>query len=180
MRLDDKMPAVFTFWQLPEDESTFFDFLLTTGDIFALHDRGVRTKEEMVPVPLAKYAAQDIQSFNFGLEQFATKARVKEYEVEEQHYYKLVYGEPCLINYMRPTMDGRKLFKSNLAAYWEHLDDTQSTLLQKAPEFIEWRRKIFRWARQFAPKQVPFRGLLRPGTTAVKRALDEGKIELAQ
>jgi hypothetical protein len=174
------MPAVFTFWQLPEDEEIFFKFLLTTGEICALPDHAVRTREEVAPVPLLSYAAQYYRNFHFGLEQFAFQARVKTIEHQGEKHFQLAYMEPCMIGYRRPRLDGKRLFPSNLAAYWTYVDDSETIILQKDPEFVKWAKKVYRWARKFAPKQIPFRGSLCPGTDSVKRAIEEGTIEIAQ
>ena len=174
------MRAVLSYWQLPEDERSFLDFLQSTGDILAFPARGAKVKEELLPQPLVPYIDQDNPSqLYFGLERNAQQVIPELVEQGEARFFSVPSMKACLIGYRRGYFrDGNKLAQSSLSAYWDYPNEEATELLNKDPEFIKWAKRVLNWVRRAAPKQVAFRGGLCRATNRVRDAVQRGEVEV--
>jgi hypothetical protein len=173
------MAAVVTFWQLPEDEKKFLDFLLKTGNVVAMPAESVKIKKELVPQPIVPYIEQhDPVQLQFALERFAKQTEIEVIEHNGEKYFRRDYMSPCLISYRRGRCgDGKKLGLSNLSAYWDYPNEDNTKLLVKDPEFIHWAKKVFNWVRRATPARVECNGFPYRATKKFKEAVCEGKLE---
>jgi hypothetical protein len=149
------MPSVLTFWQLPEEEAAFIEYLQTTGNVLALPSRWVKTREELSPQPIRAYLeTHDPPQISFGLEQhlkdISPEPRIYE---GESGFMQPSEMEFCLIGYNRPRFRrNTELGQSNLAAYWQRLDPEARILVEKPPEFVRWGKAVFAWLRRHTPE----------------------------
>src|SRR5262245_60740135 len=111
------MAAVVSYWQLPDDEKEFFEFLQSTGKILVLPDWGTKTKEELMSQPVIQYFREH-DGGNLGLEAHVRLVRIIEHEPVDGFRFNLPYMEPCMMNYCRGKLDHGRLALSNLCAYW--------------------------------------------------------------
>ena len=171
------MPAVVTFWQLPEEEQLFLTYLESTGTVLALPDHWVKKKEDLSPRPIRAFIADhDPDQLLFGLEEHLAQIPVERWEYEGQWGYQGPSAmDSCLIAYHRPKFrDEKKLGQSNLAAYWTSLDESQSAIIDKDPEFVRWGKRVFAWVRRHTPEQHQ-----RYRTTKrAKEVVENGVVEL--
>ena len=150
------MPAVVTFWQLPDEEEAFLSYLENTGTVLALPDHWVKKKEDLSPLPIRKFIAdRDPNQLLFGLEERLAEIPVERWQHEGQWGYKGPCAmDSCLIAYRRPEYRGKgKLGLSNLAAYWTCLDESGSTIIDKDPDFVKWGKRVFAWTRRHTPQR---------------------------
>jgi hypothetical protein len=75
--MEVRVPAVLTFWQLPEEESLFFAYLSTTGRILAMPSRWQGKKEGLDPRPVESFLQSDEKEFRFGLEEHVRQAKLE-------------------------------------------------------------------------------------------------------
>lgn len=174
------MPAVRTYWQLPEDERDFLAFLMATGTIVGMPDHWTRTKEELAPQPIVTYIERDDpQQFLFGLEEYAREAVIEPKSRDGEQFFSVGFMSAHLIGYRRGSIrDRNKLGQSNLAAYWEYLSEDNTELIPKDPGFIRWAKKVFAWVRRATPERLECNGYPYPATRRVKDAVEQGQIEV--
>ncbi len=172
------MPSVVTFWQFPEEEQQFIEFLNGTGCVVAFPSGPVETESELVPQPLNDYISRyDPDQLLFGLEDFAEKRIVKQVEFEGQPRFCVTSMDSCLVGYRRGNFrDGNKLGQFNLAAYWTRLSDDGKSLVNKDRTFKKWAEKVFSWVREATPEWHQFKTYR--VTRRVKEALLKGEIEI--
>ncbi len=173
------MAAVVTYWQLPEDEKDFFDFLQGTETVLAVPDRWVESKEELVPQPISLLIERhDPNQLVFGLEKHLLGVRLEEHAVEGGIRFALPYMEPCVVAYRRGRCRNGKLALSNLSAYWDYTSADRSKMVEKDKEFIRWAKKVTTWVRKATPEQVECNGHPHRATSRVKQAVSGGKLEV--
>jgi hypothetical protein len=173
------MPAVITFWQLPDEEKEFLDFLESTGHVVAIPVHWVKDRADLSPQPIRNFIEKhDPDRLYFGLESQLADVDIQPSEYEGEWGYKGPSGaDACLIGYDRPKFrSGTKLVQSNLAAYWTCLDETQSTMVDKTEDFVRWGKKVFGWVRKHTPEWHGNKGYR--ATKRVKDSIEEGSIEV--
>src|SRR5438128_869348 len=164
------MRAVVTYWQLPEDEHDFLDFLSSTGEVVAMPDHWVKTKEELEPKPVRSFIReQDPAQLLFGLRHHATQAIIKPEQKNGERWFSVSDMKSCLIGYARGRLrDKNMLGQSNLHAYWDYVDDSTMTLQIKDPEFIKWGKAVLAWIRKVTAERIECHGHQYRATERVK------------
>lgn len=173
------MPAVVTFWQLPEDEKDFFRFLQTTGNILALHSGPVEKQEDLGPLPLASF----IEKYNpyqiiIGKYIYLEKLIIQSYYYNGATMYRVPYMEHCTLIYTRANIRDSMLPQSNLCAYWDFPSDDGKMLIKKDQDFVKWGKRILSWVRRATPERLECNGFLYPATRRVRDAVSEGSLGL--
>lgn len=175
------MPAVVTFWQLPDEEEVFLRYLESTGIVVAMPDHWVKNKEELFPQPIRKFIAEhNPDQLLFGLEQQLTNLSFepREHAGERGFMYPDTMKISVLV-YSRPKYrDKGKLGESNLAAYWTCLDESRTSIIDKDPEFVKWGKKVLAWARRHTPEGHEYKG--DRVTKRAKEAAERGIVELVR
>jgi hypothetical protein len=173
------MPAVVTYWQLPDDEKEFLDFLLSTGSILAVPSHWVEAKEELVPQPIASFIEHyDPDQLLFGLEEYVLRPAIERREFDRKLLFGVPCMKPCLITYSRGKLRNGKLPQSNLSAYLDYPSEGASKLLRKEQDFVRWVKKVMGWVRKFTPEQAECNGYPYRATKRVSNAICEGKLEV--
>src|SRR5260370_41031597 len=113
------MPAVVTYWQLPDDDKDFLDFVQTTGTVLALPDRWVKRKEELALQPMVSYFQLHDRG-QFSLEKHVLQISIDEHETSDGLRFGVPVMEPCVIAYERGRFLNGKLTLPNLSAYWDY------------------------------------------------------------
>jgi len=169
------MPSVHTFWQLPEDEEPLLERLEKFGELYALPNDWRKDPLTLTPRPIREFLAENnpTQLLMLAGHQLGSVV-VEEQDFEGQQLFGVTAMRSCVIAYSRAQFLGELLVLSNLAAYWDYLSEDESEILPKAPEFIEWGKKVFASARRFtAVKLDDYRA-----TKRVSEAVARGEIEL--
>jgi hypothetical protein len=174
------MPAILTYWQVPEDEKEFLDFLLSTGKILVLPNAWVKTREELVPQALLSYIEKcDPDQLKFGLEHHVRGSVVEERTFDDQVYFGITTMRSCVVSYDRGRLrDGNHLGQSNLCAYWDYPDEGTMTLTQKNPDFVKWAERVFARVRGIATECLDCNGHGYPATSRVKKAVEKGDLKV--
>jgi hypothetical protein len=173
------MAAVVTYWQLPEDEKDFLSFLQGTGNVLALPDRWVSSREELAPRPIPAFVDQyDPNQLLFGLDSHVTTLRIEEHRVDGAPRFALPHMEPCVIAYGRGRLCDGKLAQSNLSAYWSYPSRVGLGLVKKDPEFVAWARHVMGWVRRATPKRLICNGYPYRATSRAANEVAGGRVQL--
>jgi hypothetical protein len=175
------LAAVVTFWQLPEDEKDFLNFLLTTGNVMAIPTHKVKTKVELAPAPVLEYVAErDPAQLAMALEKHALQAVIELREWKGEKLYVLDQMRSSVVSYQRARIrDGNKLGQANLCAYWEYPNKAGTELFRKDPEFTKWAKRVLGWARKATTERVEYNGFPYRATKRVKEGVSQGRLEVA-
>jgi len=172
------MSAVVTFWQLPDEEEEFLCYLESTGTVLALPDYWVKKREDLCPISIRAFIANhNPDQLLFGLQQYLHDVPVE----ERLHEGEVLYVGPsamesCLISYRRGKMrNDHMLGQSNLAAYWTHLNKSNSSVIDKEADFTKWGKKVLAWARKYTPEWHDYKGYR--ATKRAKEALAKGVVK---
>jgi hypothetical protein len=175
------MPSVVTYWQLPEDEEEFLDFLVKIGAVMAIPTGPWRrTRAELCPRPVARYIEQDDpSSLYFGLQQHIGEEDIEAREQDGEMFFTISDTKSCVIGYDRGRLrKGNKLGQSNIYAYWKYPSADATEMLDKNPDFVKWARRVLGWVRRFTPETAEVHGFPYRATKRVKAALLKGEIEV--
>jgi hypothetical protein len=148
------MAAVLSFYQLPDEEETFLDYVESTGKIIAVPFEIVRTRSDFTPLLLREC----LNRFNpnlvaFGLEEHSELIKIGAYFDKQGEYFTVSLMASPLIAYTRSRWRApQQLGMSNLAAYWSYPNENGTAMLDHPGEFIKWAKKIFRKGREIAPR----------------------------
>jgi hypothetical protein len=168
------MAAVLTFYQLPDEEETFLDYVESTGKIIAVPFEIARTRSDFTPLPLREC----LNRFNpnkvaFGLEEHSELIKIGAYFDKQGEYFTVSLMTSPLISYTRSRWRApQQLGMSNLAAYWSYPNESATAMLDHPGEFIKWAKKIFRKGREIAPRWPEHESLRM--TPLVAAAIREG------
>lgn len=177
MDMEYRMAIAFTFWQMPEEELAFLDFLDSTGVIVAYPDHWVKTEAEALPTPVRAYlAAHNPSQVFLGLDSGQLDVVVEPKIEGEEKFLSVGLIPSCLIAYSRPCFrSAYHLGKSNLAAY---LETYKEGVKHAKPEwFHSWAKQVFSWAKKHAKKKCVHQGFSYPATPLVLKLVEEKRIE---
>lgn len=184
------MPSVITFWQLPEDEQRFFSYLHRTGNVLALPNKLPETREEYVLRDLPGYLAErDPDRLYIGLETELLHAPVEPFEaritdarggVTPKRLYRIDDRKAGVIIYDRGRIQEGLLTHSNLVAYFDFVQEPEHVMRWKSDEFIHWAKRVFGWVRRHTPERCEVDGYPYRATSAVRAAVDAGRIQLTR
>jgi hypothetical protein len=171
--------AVFTFWQLPEEEGDFLDYLESTGPVVACPNHWVSTEAEASPADLRPYLAKyDPDTVKLGLSSHLEEVVIQKItEKDKPVMFSTDLMTSSLVGYTRGRITGAgQLERTILAAYLD-LPEEGGTL--KPAWFRRWVKKIFAWVKRRASGTCTLRGFAYPATPQVLKLLDDRKIQLA-
>jgi hypothetical protein len=172
------VPKALTFWQTPDEETEFLDFLDTTGVVVAYPSHWVQTGTEVLPLPVRAFLLEkQPRQVLLGLERADADAIISPQVDGTRPYLSVDFMSSCLIAYSRAHFepDGR-LGKANLSTYLDFLAGTE--IKRKPVWFQSWVKKVFTWARKHANKKCVLHGFEYPATPLVKKLVEEKRIEL--
>jgi hypothetical protein len=169
--------AVFGWWQMPEEEAEFLDFLDSTGTVVAYHEHRVKTEAEITPFPVRSYLAENNPAgVVLGLGPHTADVIINCLEKDKEKFFGVDLMKSCLIGYSRPRFrNGNQLGKSNLAAYLDFLKD--GALQPKPDWFLSWVKQVISWAKKRAKKKCVHQGFYYPTTPLVLKLVEEKQIE---
>lgn len=151
---------------LPEEETEFFAYLETTGDILACwmgdNPRDFQY-EPQPPAPFLKKYLKKIVWYDqvrvyLGHEKDVLKPRIESRPQTIDGKRVLIphinfYATPVLW-YSRGVLSREKVLdRTNVHMYTSYFKG--NTLVRKSPEFIAWGRKVLAWLRRRATDEVP-------------------------
>jgi hypothetical protein len=169
------MPGV-TYWQFPDEETAFLNFLHTTGTVVAIPSHPVDGEDELRPQPLMEFIIRhDPDQVLVGLEEHAVQRVLEPIVLWGKPQLCVASASSCLVSYRRGKFrDTSKLGQFNLSASWRCLNETQTALLDKDPGFKKWAEKVIRWVRKSTPEWHQYRGYR--VTRRVKEAIERGEL----
>lgn len=174
------MRSVLTFWQLPQDERDFFEFLASTGAIVAAPEYWAETPQEASVQPLAEFAGRrDMQRFSFGLAQLFNDDDIREHLFDGVVRFGRSPMSPIAIGYDRSVFHENKLTLSNLCAYFDYPAEDGASMIRKDEAFIKWAKKVFSWVRKKTPEKVMCNAFPYRATKRVKEAVESRGLEVA-
>ena len=172
------MASVVMFWQYPEEEQKFLDYLLGAGEILAFPLHRVRRAELLTGQPIVPFIQQNNPNgLLFGLDHHAAQARIEAFESASGPMYAVSAGNSCLMDYRRPRLlPGGKLTQCSLCAFGAGHSEDGSTVVLKDPAFMKWARKVITWGRRHSCEWDSEK--TRRATPRVAEALKKGEVEL--
>lgn len=144
------MVAGFTFWQLPDEEKAFLDFVDGTGTIVAIAQGPVDSDKELLLRPFREYIdTHDPTLLFFGPREHVLLAVVEPLGHGETKQLFITHHTSCLLRYERGGFRGEsgELSPFALSGYWQRLNDNKTGYLNKDPAFKKWGEKVLRWMR---------------------------------
>lgn len=169
--------SVFAFWQLPEDEHAFLQFLHEDG-AKALLDRWYAVDEELRPFAVPECSRAGKGAYLFARAEFLPTLVRYPVPRNEDRYYCVCATTSCVLSYRRGAKVGKQLFLSNVnycTAYWDQHDEWT----KKPGDFLSWARKVRKWLRARASGERRLRTACYPATPAVIAAVEKGRIQLS-
>lgn len=172
------MPAVLTFWWLPDEEDDFLRYLEEGWESLAVLDEWAVRRRDISPQPISSYIDEhDPDYLLFGLPHHVSEEPVVTCVVDGKLLYGLTPERSRVIAYSRGKIAaGQRLTLSNLAAYWDRLDEAGTRIVPKDPEFVKWGKKVFAWVRRHTPDWHEYKSYR--ASTQVKEAFLNGEVEL--
>jgi hypothetical protein len=111
------MASVVTYWQVPEDERDFLDYLLKTGDVVAVLDEWVESRDLLRPVPIATHIERENTiGFQFALRHLLDVNYTDERQFDGKTQFCLSMRSNT-ISYRRGLLANGRLPQSNLSMY---------------------------------------------------------------
>jgi hypothetical protein len=148
------MPAVITFWRLPEEERAFLDYLSSTGDVVAFPFVNAPERSVIAPHPAAAYLErEDPDDALLTLAAHAPRVRTLEVKAPSGIRFVPDHIRSPVIAYKRGKRRDRQLGGSNLATYWSFVDD-DGRMHDQPSDFVTWAKKVYRWVRAAAPVKL--------------------------
>lgn len=169
------MASVVGYWQLPEDEREFLEYLESTGQIVAFPPEGVLTAAEVQPESIRSFIeSRDPSGLEFGpmeLQEVPVPM-----QIGEERRFMVTAMRHCVIGYRRGRLYDGTITQSNLCAYSSYLADDCSHMVSKRPEFLSWSKKVLRWVRKRTTDKVECNGYSYRATRRVKAAVTAGEL----
>ncbi|MDX1964707.1 MAG: hypothetical protein SFX18_16275 [Pirellulales bacterium] len=173
------MASVVTFWQLPDEEQRFFDYMESTGEVVAITTLRVYEQSEIAPIPIRQFVANNnSMQLYIGLKTLIVANGIDTFIIKGQTRYGLESMKSNVIGYDRPVFLEGKLAQSNLFYYNSYPDIAKNSMISKDRLFLNWAKKILNWMRRNTPEKVMYNGFPYRATKAVKDAVSQGKIDL--
>ncbi len=172
------MPTGVTYWQFPDEEHAFLDFIQGTGDVIVIPSELVDSPGAIVAYPPLEYIRQyDPDQVLLGLHSLFDKLIVEPVVVGGKQKYCVAPATSPLMRYRRGKFrDTKKLGQFNISASWKRLTEAKTALVDKDPDFKKWAEKVIRWVRTSAPDWHEFKGYR--VSRRVKTALLQGELEI--
>jgi hypothetical protein len=172
------MPAVVGWWQLPEDEEEFIEYVSKTGDVVAVASRYMPHRSDLEAIPVSEIALSGSPgSCALGLRHLIFKRGISELKKDGGVLFSLP-RQADFAMYDRCRFREGVLVLLNLYAEWSFLTDDYSATIEKDPEFKAWATKLFAWVRRHTPERVDLRGFPYRATKRVAEAVREGRIRV--
>jgi hypothetical protein len=167
------MSTVVTFWQLPEEEPAFLDYLKSTGDIVGIPWSKVTDRALLEPAPLQTLISQDPDSVLLGQRELLGEIPINTFNEDGSTTYAVAVSKAPMLIYGRGKWRAKnKLGASNLSGDWTTVSDDGSRIIDNPEAFVKWGRKAMAWVR----KRTPFWHLYERyrTTAAVAEAIKHG------
>lgn len=150
------MATGLTFWQMPDEQDAFLDYVAKTGDILAISDfEAVPLRENLRPVPVADFMGHSFKRLHIFPSEFANCIVIREWPPDAQHVapiYSIDTAPSPLIMYTPGSLTDGALSQSNLSTNWSCLDATGRIIVDKPRGFRPWGERVFRWLRRATPE----------------------------
>jgi hypothetical protein len=174
------MPSVVTYWQSVEDETDFFRFLQSTGDVLALPANWMETKEVFVPQHVEPF----VNRYDPDQLLLTQEGNGFLWEIERRQFDRDIrFGIPimtsCVFAYRRGKFRNGKLAQSNISAYLDYPTEDKSSLVAKPDQFVLWVKKVIGWIRKATPERIECNGYPYRATRRVKTSVLDGKLDVA-
>jgi hypothetical protein len=157
------MATGLTFWQMPEEQGRFLDYVAGTGDVLGISNfEALPSRKDLRALPLAGFAGSgDIKRLHIFPAQFADDIEIHEFPPSAQHARPLysvdTMRSPVLMYTPGKLVDGA-LSQANLSTCWTCLDKTGRVIVEKPAAFRQWGERVFRWLRRMTPEWFGCRG----------------------
>ena len=146
------MASVVTFWQLPEEESAFLEYLESTGDIVGVPWSKVPDRALLEPTPLQTLISQDPDSVLLGRRELLGEMPINTFNEDGITTYAVAASKAPMLIYGRGKWRAKnKLGASNLSGDWTTVSDDGSGIIDKPEAFAKWGRKVIAWVRKRTP-----------------------------
>lgn len=121
------MASVVTFWQLPEEEPLFLDYLESTGDIVGIPWCKVPDRALLEPRPLRTLISQEPDSVLVGLREVLAELPINTFNEDGSKTYAVATSKVPMLMYSRGQWQAEnKLGRSNIAADWTTFPKTSA------------------------------------------------------
>jgi hypothetical protein len=175
------MPSVVTFWQLPEDERDFLEYIHSTGDVLACASMWSDSKQDPQWLPPRTYVSgQNPIQLLITLAEFASRISTRSHKKGDRIIYGVDSIYECVITYTRGRFrENGALGQSSFSFYSTFPNVEVSRMEKKDPRFLNWAKRVLARARRFTPEKVIFHGFPYRATRRVKEAVVSGRIQVA-
>ena len=160
---------------LPEEDAEFFEYLATTGEIWACWLGDNPREFKYAPAPPARF----LKKFGRKIEEYGSvrlllgrREDVLKPRVASQTYtiagkkvrqVGIDYHASPLLWYSRGIINAENVLdRTNLSFHTSYFKGNE--LVRKPPEFVAWGRKVTAWLRRRATDEVP----IHVGTYSIK------------
>lgn len=167
------MASVVTFWQLPEEEPLFLDYLESTGDIVGIPWCKVPDRALLEPRPLRALISQEPDSVLVGLREVLVELPINTFNEDGSKTYAVATSKVPMLMYSRGQWRAEnKLGRSNIAGDWTTVSEDKRRIIDKPEAFVKWGRKVLAWVRKHTPFWHQYEGYRI--TPAVAEAIKHG------
>lgn len=147
-----------TFWQMPDEETAFFEYLVRTDEICTFPFATFTDRSLICSTPLTSLLGRtDTTRLCLTLQEYASNPAVFEFEREGSPRYTLGPEFPCLI-YTVGSIENGQLSQSNASSNTYFLDKSQNVIRNHPDPFVKWIRRVMGWLRRSTPEWHRYRG----------------------
>jgi hypothetical protein len=156
------MASVVTFWQLPEEEDVFFNYLSRKDDVhaFPLED-AVADPGLIRSAAIRQFVGRESDTrLYITPREYAASPKVFAFQptsLGQPVRYQLASEFPALV-YDRGSLKDGRLSQSNVCAYTGYVD-AEARVFHKMPAgFLGWLKRVMGWLRRATPQWHSYPG----------------------
>lgn len=170
------MPISVTFWQLPEEEENFIEFLEKDERVVAFPAESRKPVSELSLEVPSRLTRGDEPLILLALKPHVSQIKSVEYTQDGSKLFGIDATNSPVIMYERGAFrEPGKLGQSVIAAHLEALTEDGKGLRRKPDEFCKWAQSVAKWVRRNTPQWHQYKSYRITGKVA--DAMTEG-IEL--
>jgi hypothetical protein len=169
------VPAVVTWYQMPEDDAELLQFIERSGAFNVIPTRIAKNPSDVIETSVSEFMKNKSDTgCSIIVKGAVIRYGIAEYGAPVNRSYGLPW-EAEKVLYDRAFPADNILHASNLCAYWSYLSEDKSTLIEKSPEFRKWANKLFAWVRRHTPERIEYSGYAYRATVRAAEAHRRGE-----
>ncbi|MBM4067391.1 MAG: hypothetical protein FJ271_00390 [Planctomycetes bacterium] len=172
------MRTALSFWQMPEDDQAFMDFLRSTGRVMARRHRSLPAEQAIEFEPLSAFRRRGSGLYLLCRDVDLDSLKIDVYQAYGQSWRTVCpFGSQILTLARKKPVRGH-LPRCSIGAHWHDRHSHPPGKPKKDRDFIKWGKSVIAWVQARCSEKCRLHGFDYPATPAVVEALEAGEIAL--